>query len=171
MFPALVFWLRGMWDLGSLFRDQSHTPCLEKQNLDYWISREVPKSKYFDLHYFHWLFSHLDGQLKKNNCRIICFTLLCGFCHITVWISHKYVYIPSLLNHPLTFPLHSTPLGCHRAPGWALCTLTATSHWLTWQPCQSYAFNSSHLLLPLCPKSVLYVCISIPTLQLNYHMP
>ena len=44
-----------------------------------------------------------------------------GFCHISMWISHSYTYIPSLLNIPSHLLLHPTSLGCHRAPGWALC--------------------------------------------------
>ena len=53
-----------------------------------------------------------------------------GFCHISLWISHSYTYIPSLLNIPSHLLLHPTSLGCHRAPGWALCH-TANSHWLS----------------------------------------
>ena len=40
-----------------------------------------------------------------------------GFCCKTMWISHKYTYIHSLLN------LHLTPLGRHRAQGWAPCVI------------------------------------------------
>ena len=36
------FWLGGMWDLGSLTRDQTHTPCIGKRSLNYWADREVP---------------------------------------------------------------------------------------------------------------------------------
>ena len=41
--------------------------------------------------------------------------------HITVWISHKYTFVPSLLEPPFHLSLHPTPLGCHRAPGWIPC--------------------------------------------------
>ena len=37
-----------------------------------------------------------------------------------MWISHKYTYVPSLLNLPRILP-HPTPLGYHRAPGWSPC--------------------------------------------------
>ena len=44
----------------------------------------------------------------------------CGhFCCTALWISHMYTYIPSL--PPL--PPHPTPLGHHRALGWALCVI------------------------------------------------
>ena len=34
---------RGMWDLSSLTRDQTSTPCNGRQNLNHWIIREVPQ--------------------------------------------------------------------------------------------------------------------------------
>lgn len=36
----------------------------------------------------------------------------------STWISHRYTYVPSLLN-PLPRRTPSTPLGCHRALYWA----------------------------------------------------
>ena len=43
-----------------------------------------------------------------------------GCAGTTMWISHKYTHIPSLLSLPSTLP-HLTPLGSHRAPGWPHC--------------------------------------------------
>ena len=31
-----------MWDFTSLIRDQTHTPCIGKQSLNHWTTREVP---------------------------------------------------------------------------------------------------------------------------------
>ena len=42
LFYVLVFWLRGVWDLSSLTRDRTHTPCIGRQSLSHWTSREVP---------------------------------------------------------------------------------------------------------------------------------
>ena len=42
-----------------------------------------------------------------------------GFCHTTVWISHKSPPFRTLL--PPLIPFH--PSGCHRAPGWAPCVI------------------------------------------------
>ena len=39
------------------------------------------------------------------------------FCQISTWISHRYTYVPSLLDLPPTSS-HRTPLGYHRAPIW-----------------------------------------------------
>ena len=33
LFYVLVFWLRGMWNLSSLTRDRTHTPCIGRQSL------------------------------------------------------------------------------------------------------------------------------------------
>ena len=46
-----------------------------------------------------------------------------GVCHTTAWISQKYTYVPSLLNLTFYPRLHSTPLGCHRAPHLAPCAI------------------------------------------------
>ena len=40
---VIVFWLRGMWDLSSLIRDQTHTPCSGRRSLNHWTTREVPQ--------------------------------------------------------------------------------------------------------------------------------
>ena len=34
--------LCGMWDLSSLTRDQTHIPCIARQLLNDWTTREVP---------------------------------------------------------------------------------------------------------------------------------
>ena len=41
LFYVLGFWLWGMWDLSSLARDRTHTPCIERQSLNLWATREV----------------------------------------------------------------------------------------------------------------------------------
>ena len=35
------FWLRGMWDLSCLTRDQTHNPSFGRQNLHHYTAREV----------------------------------------------------------------------------------------------------------------------------------
>ena len=41
-FYVLVFWPRGMWDLSSPTRDRTLTPCIGRQSLNHWTTREVP---------------------------------------------------------------------------------------------------------------------------------
>ena len=42
LFYVLVFWPQGMWDLGSLTRDGTCTPCTGRRSLNHWTAREVP---------------------------------------------------------------------------------------------------------------------------------
>ena len=67
-----------------------------------------------------WDVFHSSCQLLCNifkilfifNWRITALQFCVGFCHTSVWISHRYTYVPFLLN------LLPTPLGYHRAPAW-----------------------------------------------------
>ena len=47
LFYFLVFWLQGMWDLSSLTRDWTHTPCIGRWSLNHWFTREVPIERFF----------------------------------------------------------------------------------------------------------------------------
>ena len=49
LFYVLVFWLRGMWDLSSLTRNQTCAPCIRRQNLNHWTAREVPMCTFLRL--------------------------------------------------------------------------------------------------------------------------
>ena len=89
------------------------------------------------------------------------------FCQTSTWISHRYTYIPSLLNLP------PTPLGWYRAPVWVSWAIQQIpvgylfSIWYCKFPC--YSFHTSHPLLPSphVHKSILYVCFSISALKIN----
>ena len=53
------------------------------------------------------------------NWRIVALQNFVVFCQTSTWISHRYIYIPSLLN----LPPHPTPPGWYRAPArvsWAI---------------------------------------------------
>ena len=39
---VLVFWPQGMWDLSFWTRDWTCTPCIGRQSLNHWTTREVP---------------------------------------------------------------------------------------------------------------------------------
>ena len=42
LFYVLIFWPRGMWDLSSPTRNQTRAPCIVRQSLNHWTTREVP---------------------------------------------------------------------------------------------------------------------------------
>ena len=46
LFYVLVFWPQVMWNLTSPTGDQTHLPCVGRQSLNYWITREVPHVQY-----------------------------------------------------------------------------------------------------------------------------
>ena len=55
--------------------------------------------------------------------RIIALQNFIVFCQTSTWLSHRYTYIPSLLNIPPHLPPRPTPLGWYRAPvcvSWAI---------------------------------------------------
>ena len=73
------------------------------------------------------------------------------FFHTSTWISHRYTYVPFLLN----LPLYPTPLHCHRAPD---LNHTANSHWLFYMVMYMFQWYSPNLLHPLLPPLCLQVC-------------
>ena len=93
---------------------------------------------------------------------------------MTIQISHNYTSIPSLLSYPPLPP--SILLSHHRAPDWDPCYI-ATSHQLSiysWQCIRVDATFSIHptLSLPNCVhKPTLYICRSIPSLQIGSSVP
>lgn len=68
---------------------------------------------FFSLFFFNLIFN----EIKQHRV---------GFCHATMWTSHKYTYIRSLLGLPPTHPGH------YREPGWVPRALaTSTSYYAT----------------------------------------
>ena len=88
------------------------------------------------------------------NWRIIALQYCVVLCHISTWITHRYTYVPWLLNLPSTsHPI--SPLQVVSATGLSSPSHTAISHWLSILhmvmskfPC--YSLNLFHPLLP-CP--------------------
>ena len=64
---------------------------------------------------FLWIFKNLFLFIR----RIIALQYCAGFCQTSTWISHSINMSPPSWNSP-RFPLHLTPLGCHRGPVWSL---------------------------------------------------
>ena len=51
-FYVLFFWPRGMWNLSSVTRDRTRSPCIGRWNLNHWTTREVPLALFFRLFLF-----------------------------------------------------------------------------------------------------------------------
>ena len=81
--------------------------------------------------------------------RIIALQNFVVFCQTSTWISHRYTYVPSLLN----LAAQPNPLGWYRAPVLSFLSHTVNSHWLSTLhivckfPC--YSFHTSHPLLQI----------------------
>ena len=111
------------------------------------------------------------------NWRIIALQNRVGFCQTSTWISHKCMYVPFLLNLPLT-PSH--PLGCYGTPvwvSWVIHQMPIGYLFFIWSckfPC--YSLHTSHPPLPPqpCPrvhKFGLCVCVPIVALQVISSAP
>ena len=62
LFYVLVFfWPRGLWDLSSLTRDRTRTPCIGKWSLNHRTAREVPGPEHSALLFSSSLSSSLRG--------------------------------------------------------------------------------------------------------------
>ena len=157
LFYVLVFWPRGMWDLSSPTRDQTCTPFIGKWNLNHWTIKEVPISSYFFyLFIFNWI-------IALQHC--------VGFCHTSVWISHRNtLFPPSWTSVPPPSPPHPSRL----SQSTELSSLfhTANSHRLSVLHMAVYmfqccSFSSSHPFLPpLCPQ-VCSVCLCLHCCPVN----
>ena len=110
------------------------------------------------------------------NWRIIALQCCYGFCHISTWIGQGCT-CPPHLEPPSQLPPYPSPLGCYRAP--ALGTLLQYIElslviYFTYGNvyiCQCYSLKLSHPILPLNPKSVLYICVSFAALYLGLLVP
>ena len=59
LFYDLVFWLQGVWNLGSLTRDQTLSPCSGRGGLNLCDTREVLRPVHFKQNISNTLFSEL----------------------------------------------------------------------------------------------------------------
>ena len=118
----VFFWLWGMWDLSSLTRDQTCTPCLRKQSLNNWTTGEVPTwTSYLIsslsslpqplstiLAFYSW---HMHISVFPNNMCIIL------FCLIHIWpllISYYDIWgFCSLRASCLLFLFSQIPVGSY----------------------------------------------------------
>ena len=105
-FFCFIFWFlwpRGMWDLSSLTRDPTHTPCIGRQSLNHWTTREVPVC--FCL--FNW--SIVDLQCCVNfYCTAKWFSYVHSFSYAfpSWFITDYWIQFPVLCSRTLWF-IHS----------------------------------------------------------------
>ena len=96
--------------------------------------------------------------------RIIALQNFVVFCQTSTWISHRYTYIPSLLN----LPPHSTPLGRYRAPVWVLWAIQQIpAVYFTYSNVSFHVTLSIHLTL----SSPLLMSISLFSMSVSPLLP
>ena len=107
------FWLRGMWGLCSLTRDRTCIPCIGRQSLNHWITREVPS----------YLFSSLKFSPSPFHLTVCWEAHSVGFS--TVW---GLLMVPWGAVYRLMFPVlpANGSWSCH----WIWSTFGETVSWL-----------------------------------------
>ena len=95
-----------------------------------------------------------------------------GFCHTTKQINHNYIHIPSLLSLPPAPPSHpfrssecqvGLPVSYSSSP-------LAISHMVVCL-CQCYFHNVPTLSCSCVFKSILDICVFIPSLKIGSSVP
>ena len=83
-FYVLLFCPQGMWDLSSLMRVRTCTPCIGRQSLNHWTTREVPP----------------HSLLVRRRCFLV--KLACHLLHSTCF--KNFSDIPIIINNSLPLP-------------------------------------------------------------------
>ena len=86
LFHVLVVWLQGMWDLSSLTRDQTCTPCIGRQTLNHWTMREVPSLLYFEPIKHCFVYISPNSNFPQNPL-ITIFSFVCEIHHSAVFLT------------------------------------------------------------------------------------
>ena len=69
----------GLWDLSSPNRDQTHIPCIGRQILNHWTTREVPSMRTFKklssniLSFLAWGYAYV--KIHLDNTSVLCISL------------------------------------------------------------------------------------------------
>ena len=83
LFYVLVVWLQGMWDLSSLTRDPTCTPCPGRQGLNHWTAREVPGQEL------------LRESFKDVQVGAMCRTALLRLEQLVLWVQFDHQAVSS----------------------------------------------------------------------------
>ena len=141
----------------------------------YWSCRSWGKNSKYVYHYlFHKLLGHsvlithfIVYSFAIFNWNIIALQSSFSFCCTTLWISHIYTYIYSLLSLPPTAPIPPY----HRPKSWVPCVIQQlpASYFTHCSVYMSRLLSQfPPLSFPHCVhKSILYTCASIPALQIG----
>ena len=86
------------------------------------------------------------------NWRIIALQCCVGFWRVSTWFNHRYIGIRMFPPSWSSVPSYPTPLGCHRAQGWASCVVyqipTVCLFHMVLYMFQCYSVNLPYSLLP-----------------------
>ena len=128
-----------------------------------------------NLKVLYWFFSFLKVSLKLVyfNWRISTLQYCDGFYHNpSTWIGHRYTCVLLLKLLPSSLPLYLSWLSQSTGFGYPASCIELTLVNMVMYMLQCYSLKSSHpRILPLSPKSVLYVCVSFAALHVGSLVP
>ena len=115
-------------------------------------------------HFFFFFFFFEKHWTKYNYWRTVALQYCVCLCHTSTWISHRYTYVPSLLNTPPPISHPIPPFWLVTAPGWAPCCHAENSRSLSILRKVMYVFpryspNLSHSPLPPLRPQVCFLCL------------
>ena len=135
------FWPQAMCDLSSPTRDQTHTPCIGRWNLNHWTVREVPRSTFLMNSFVHCL-DHMSGTntVANEKCRN-------KFSHEQGWLHSIFIVTPGYNSPTAKSILQMVSLMFRSSKK----CLRGTNHWQPEEgddsPClaPSHLFTETHL--------------------------
>ena len=100
-FMFCFFWTGGIWDLSILTRDWTHAPCIGRQQLNHWTTRDVPRQILYHWSLTGFLGTFLGYLTLSHTMGCLCHSIpLHCYPQDTVFHTHQ-VFVPSLHPHPV----------------------------------------------------------------------
>ena len=115
----------------------------------------------------------IASPFLKKRCFLLednCFITLCWFCRTSTWVSHRYMYVPSLLNvPPISVTIHPSRLS--QSTGLSSLCHTANSHWLSVLHMAVYMFPCYSLYpsYPLLPYFLFPYCLCVENIHVDFN--